>query len=72
MIAYILLCSFVAFMVGVAVGIRYMHNKYNQQMLDNKKRLDELQLQRAHIEGYLESIKVQLGMGQEEEHSDDR
>jgi hypothetical protein len=63
MIAYILLCSFVAFIAGVGVGIRYMHNKYNQRMLDNMKTLEELKLQRAHIEGYLESIKVQLGMG---------
>ena len=35
MIVYMLLFSLVAFFVGVAVGIRYMHDKYNQQMLDN-------------------------------------
>jgi hypothetical protein len=51
-----------AFIAGVAVGIRYMYNKYNQQMLNNLKTLEELKLGDAKIRGMLDALKTVNGI----------
>ena len=67
MIAYIILCMTVAFIAGVAVGIRYMHNKYNQQMLDNLKELEQLKLGDAKLRGMLKALQMIHGIEEEEQ-----
>ena len=62
MIAYIILCMTVAFIAGVAVGIRYMHNKYNQQMLNNMKELEKIKLSDAKLRGMLDVLKTINGI----------
>lgn len=67
MIAYIILCMTVAFIAGVAVGIRYMYNKYNQQMVNNLKELEQLKLGDAKLRGMLEALQMIHGI-EEESH----
>lgn len=62
MIAYIILCMTFAFIVGMAVGIRYMYDKYNQQMLNNLKTLEELKLGNAKLRGMLDCLKTINGV----------
>ena len=60
MIAYIILCAFVAFIAGVGVGMRYMHNKYNQQMVEHNDQLEKLKLQAAEINGWLKAMNIPM------------
>jgi hypothetical protein len=62
MVVYIILVAAVAFIFGVAVGIRYMYDKYNQQMLDNLKTLEELKLGDAKLRGMLDALKIVRGI----------
>ena len=71
MIAYILLCSFVAFIAGVGVGIRYMYNKYNQRIVENNNQVEKLKLQAAEINGWLKAMNIPMGTKEGQDvHSD--
>lgn len=71
MIAYIILCSFIAFIAGVAVGTRYMYNKYHLQFIEHSNQLEKLKLQAAEINGWLKAMKIPLGLKEEQDvHSD--
>lgn len=70
MIAYILLCSFVAFIAGVGVGIRYMHNKYDQQMINHRKKIEELSLLGAKLNGMAEALMISHGIDNTSDEDD--
>lgn len=60
--AYVILCSILAFITGIAISIRYMHNKYDQQMVGYLKELEELKLGDAKLRGMLDALKVVRGI----------
>lgn len=62
MIAYGILCAVLGYIIGMAAGIRYMHNKYNQQMHNHLKELEELKLGDAKIRGMLDALKTINGI----------
>lgn len=65
MAAYIILCTFVGFMFGLAVGNRNAYNKYHQLMLNDLAELEKLKIGEAKIRGMLDALTASLGVGED-------
>ena len=66
MIVYIIMCMILAFVVGVAAGIHYMYDKYNQQMIQYAKEVEAIRLGQARNEGMLAALNIVVGPVKEE------